>query len=83
MTVRGDSRKTVTEIPMVHCNDLIVGKTNSILDGYINNENFNPYDTIYRTPREFICPDVNQLRVQGQWASKTFSYVEITFKGCD
>ena len=75
-TVRGDSNQVLTEIPMVDCHELLV-------EGYINNENFNPYDTDYRFPIEFICPDTRSMLIQGHWASKTFSYVEVAFMGCD
>ena len=74
--IRGESIKETTEIPMVDCNVLLQ-------DGFINNRNFNPYDTTYRKPAEFICPDTRSLVLQGNWSSISFSYVEIAYVGCD
>ena len=61
---------------MVDCHELLV-------DGYINNEKFNPYNTVYRFPVEFLCPDTRSMLIQGHWASIEFSYVEVSFMGCD
>ncbi len=65
--------------------------------GHMRNTNFNPYHTnvrerterkedgarILRADEGFVCPDTTSLLIQGGYKSANFTYVQISFMGCD
>ena len=85
-----------TTIPMVDCKTLLDDPLNTTA-GYIRNTNFNPYHTNVRERTEriedgarslradegFVCPNTTSLLIQGGYKSANFTYVQISFMGCD
>ena len=77
VTINDEGNKTIEAIEMVDCNELAEEQNwKDFFDNYQIKFRMNKGD-------ELLCPNIESLRVEGQFGDETFTYIKLSVVACN
>ena len=77
VTIDSQDNKTIEAIEMIDCNELVKDKN---WKGFFDN---NQIKFRLNKGDDLLCPNIENLRVEGQYGDETFTYIKLSVVACN